>query len=195
MVHPLLIAGLVLFLAGCQPATTQTPAPAPQADAPGPVETLGIDFTSWPAVTEKPHPVAPEVAFFCNVPDPLDSDQWQGEQKIHGPHFQPAIVVRVSPEGCDDFLAGRQVPVGTVVVKEKHWNEVAGTPSAVAVMIKREPGYDPDHGDWEYGYEHLVAVVKSRVVRGKLDSCIDCHTNAQRSDYLFRTYLKPAQKK
>ena len=176
MIRPLVIAGLVLFLAGCQPATTQGPAPPPPADALGPVETLGIDFAGWPAVTEKPHPVAPEVAFFCNVPDPLRSDEWQGEQNFHGPHYRPAIVVRVSPEGRDDFLAGRPVPVGTVVVKEKHWNEVADSPSALAVMIKREPGYDPDHGDWEYGYEHLLAVKKPRVVRGKLDSCIATRT-------------------
>jgi hypothetical protein len=54
-------------------------------------------------------------------------------------------------------------------------------------MVKREPGYDPAHGDWEYVY----AGADKAVTRGRLDSCIDCHFQVADKDYLFRTYLKP----
>jgi hypothetical protein len=194
MTRSLLVCGLVLALGGCQPAATFD-SPPPPTDDPNAPETLGIHYAGWPSVTGKPHPVAPVVFFMCAAPNPEQVEHEERERKVHGPHYQAAIVVRVSPVGREDFMAGRLVPVGTVVVKEKHWNERSDTPSAVAVMIKREPGYDPEHGDWEYGYEERSQTEKRRVVRGKLDSCIDCHSNARERDYLFRSYLKGGKEK
>ena len=59
---------------------------------------------------------------------------------------------------------------------------------AYAAMIKREAGYDPAHGDWEYVYGEYGD--GGRVQRGRLQSCIACHSKAAAQDYLFRTYLK-----
>jgi hypothetical protein len=80
------------------------------------------------------------------------------------------------------------MPVGAIVVKEKHHDPVVtGPPVEFGAMIKREPGYDPAHGDWEYLF--VAMKPEKTVARGKLESCIDCHSNAKDKDYLFRTYL------
>jgi hypothetical protein len=108
----------------------------------------------------------------------------------HGPHYQLAIVVRTNPAAIDAFRAGQTLPIGAVVVKEKHQTlEAAGPPDEYAAMVKRRPGYDPEHGDWEYLY--VVRRPEQWVTRGRLAWCINCHTAARDADYLFRTYLTP----
>ena len=105
-----------------------------------------------------------------------------------------AVVVRVNPVGVDRFKAGQPVPAGTVVVKEKYPEYSPNTPPvAVAAMVKREPGYDPENGDWEYAYEQRWPEAERKVVRGKLRSCIDCHQGARDTDYLFRPYLRASR--
>ncbi len=98
--------------------------------------------------------------------------------------------MQVNPFGLDAFRARTPVPVGTVVVKEKM---TGGKVVAVGTMTKREPGYDADHGDWEYAYRGLKADAPPPAA-GKIDSCIACHRIAEKKDHLFRTYL-PHQRK
>jgi len=93
--------------------------------------------------------------------------------------------VRVNPIGLEAFRARTPVPVGTVVVKEKM---TGGKVVAVGTMTKRETGYDPDHGDWEYGYRELKADAPPPTT-GKIESCVACHRLAEKKDYLFRPYL------
>jgi hypothetical protein len=159
---------------GCQPE------PEPPVDGPK-RESLGIDYKDWPRVTEKPYQVKPALSMLC-APPPLATQN-------RGPHTDSAIVVRVNPVGLEYFKSRKPVPVGTVVIKEKH---TKGQTVAVAAMLKRQPGYDPDHGDWEYAFEQLQPEAKRKVVRGKLSSCIECHEGAKGTDYLFRPYLRRA---
>ena len=78
------------------------------------------------------------------------------------------------------------MPVGSVVVKEKY---VGSNPmNACALMIKREPGYDPSHGDWQYVY--VDTRNKSTANEGRLSHCIQCHQEAKESEYLFKFYMK-----
>jgi hypothetical protein len=163
---------MVGALVGCQLEPEHPVAPPPQA---GP---LGIDYKDWPRVTEKPYQVKPAAAMLC-APFTAFQDR--------GPHTDCAIVVRVNPLGLECFKSRKPVPVGTVVIKEKHTN---GQQVAVAAMIKREAGYDPDHGDWEYAFEKLGAGQERKVERGKLSSCIECHQGVRATDYLFRPYLR-----
>lgn len=173
----------LLLLVGCGVTTETTIPPPSQAPAP-PAEP---DFTSWPSVTDRPVPVNAQFAAMCRAAIPDDGR----EAKRHGPHFKPAIVVRVNPEAVAAFKAGRPLPVGTTVVKEKHHDrEAKGPPTEYGAMIKRAAGYDPPHGDWEYLY--VVTTPDQKVTRGKLGSCIDCHANRADNDYLFRDYLPPA---
>jgi hypothetical protein len=176
---------------GCQqpvaPAPVAEPA-APMAQAPPPSPGAEIDFANWPAATDGPFRVDPTVTAAC-APFTYPNPKQEAERKRHGPHYWPAIVVRTNPEAIAAFKAGdTPLPVGSTVVKEKHSDHLAkGPPDEYGAMIKREPGYDPAHGDWEYLYVTLKP--EKKVTRGRLESCIDCHAHAKDKDYLFRTYL------
>jgi hypothetical protein len=61
-------------------------------------------------------------------------------------------------------------------------------------MIKREKDYDPENGDWEYLYADLSGE-KPKIERGKIASCIRCHSIAKERDYLYRTHLTKSEAK
>ena len=184
----LIIVLTLAVLVGCQqqPAASE---PAPEmAQAPSPSPSAEIDFAKWPTATERPITVSPEIIAYC-APFTYSSPQKEAERKRHGPHYQPAILVRVNPEAIAEFKAGRApMPVSTTIVKEKHYDNFAkGPPPEYGAMIKREPGYDPANGDWEYLY--VEQKPEKKVTRGLLHMCIECHSHAKEKDYLFRTYL------
>lgn len=92
----------------------------------------------------------------------------------------------------DEIKPFRQYKPGTVIVKENFFT-VKGepiTPVSLTIMIKREPGYDPNNGDWEY---IQISATGDTIVAGKADEpaikalCSDCHMNMQDRDYLFHT--------
>lgn len=171
----------LILLAGCGSMTEPT-TPAPTATPDG-----EPDFAGWPAVTDRPVLIDPQINVACAAAAaPAVSRE---QQKIHGPHFKPAIVVRVNPEAVEKFKARRPLPVGTTVVKEKHYDFGAATaPTEYTAMIKREAGYDPPHGDWEY--LHVVRGPERTITRGRLESCIACHAGRKDHDHLFRDYLR-----
>jgi hypothetical protein len=111
------------------------------------------------------------------------------DEKDRGPHFVPSLRVYANPTA---FAAVRSedtkvMPVGSVIVKEKWRNKQDARPDAYAAMIKREPGYDAENGDWEYVYASSNA--EEKVQRGRIEKCVTCHRTAANKDYLFRTYL------
>ena len=171
----------VSALVGCQFASDAPPTNKKSADAPTIDESGTIDYAGWPQLTKEPVRIAPQAFRFC-VATPR-------QQKL-GPHFAPAIRLYANDVAADHLREERTgpLPVGATIVKEKWWNEKAERPDAYAAMIKREAGYDPDHGDWEYLYVSLGE--KEKVERGKIESCIACHARAAEKDYLFRTHLK-----
>jgi Cytochrome P460 len=96
-------------------------------------------------------------------------------------------------------------PEGSVIVKEKIEkpldaqgfktnlekkieNRSADLPSLYTIMIKREPGYNSEVGDWEFA----VASGKDGRIEasGKLESCQACHLEKRAQDFVFRSYLK-----
>jgi hypothetical protein len=59
----------------------------------------------------------------------------------------------------------------------------------LTVMYKREAGYDPEGGDWEYMV--LDGLGKEVRSRGKLESCRTCHQAVADTDFVSRNYLPP----
>jgi len=174
-----------LLLTGCQPRTEPkpTPDPAPSAKSdPGLPDPAA--FSAWPKATDRPVHVGPALWALCRGPTPDEARKRGAEAATHGPHAE-SIVVRVSPEALEPFRAGKTLPIGASVVKEKY-KDGLGTMGAYAVMVKREAGYDPPGGDWEYAYVTLTP--ERKVTRGRLTKCADCHASAKQSDYLFRSY-------
>jgi hypothetical protein len=56
--------------------------------------------------------------------------------------------------------------------------------NGVGGMVKRSPGFDPAHGDWEYLYFDDATKIES----GRMTSCIACHEAAKNTDYIFGTW-------
>ena len=77
-------------------------------------------------------------------------------------------------------------PEGTVLVKEKYAAVTGGEPELMTIMIKREKGFNPKGGDWEYA----VADGKGTAIRerGKIAECQSCHASRKKQDFVFRTY-------
>jgi hypothetical protein len=76
-------------------------------------------------------------------------------------------------------------PAGTILVKESLGADGTGSKgelSNLTIMVKREGGYDPDNGDWEYVMTTPATLVR---MQGKLGMCINCHAAARDSDFVF----------
>jgi hypothetical protein len=88
----------------------------------------------------------------------------------------------------DALRPGKHMPKGALLVM-LHTQRRTGQAEDAFVMEKREPGYFPSGGDWDY------AVVDSRgrvQNRGKLQPCARCHAEAA-VDFVFpRVEVKPS---
>jgi len=139
-------------------------------------------YKKWTRVNPKPTQVPAQVAQLC------------------APAFAP-----VSPHASDKYITvyvndiGRHAmmeektphfPQGSVVVKEKLTNFKSTTPELLTVMVKRERGYNPESGDWEYMI--IDGNGLSVKERGKLENCQSCHLVDKSTDYVSRNYL-PAE--
>lgn len=98
-------------------------------------------------------------------------------------------------EEDDDEVNFKEYSVGTAFLKE-HFVSKDGRPaegSLMTAMIKREKGYDPNFGDWQY---YWVTATGHIIMKGKSDnkslfsSCIECHSNMADRDYVFSTFSR-----
>lgn len=81
------------------------------------------------------------------------------------------------------------VPVRTVAIKPFDMDE-DGTEDGLAVMIKREPGYDADNNDWRYEMRDVSGNLMEEPVPGRNAMCISCHAAAADKDYLLGTEMR-----
>jgi hypothetical protein len=78
-------------------------------------------------------------------------------------------------------------PVGAVVLKRKYSDASGKTTELYTGMLKREKGYNPVSGDWEY----FILSSDGKIVQkqGKLADCMACHAAYSSSDYITRDYF------
>ena len=62
-----------------------------------------------------------------------------------------------------------------------------GPPELLAVMLKREKGFNPKANDWEF--LTVSGDAKAIVKREKTGECQQCHSSQAKNDFVFRTYL------
>lgn len=138
-------------------------------------------------VNYEPKYIAPAQAALCA---PASSASSSGVD----PHTGSYINVYVNSTGFAEMTTKKKpvFPEGTMILKEKigHAGEKEinkyGKPELFTVMIKREKGYNPSCGDWEFA---SVDVKTSKIERGKTASCMGCHTKYTTTDYIKRDYL------
>lgn len=96
--------------------------------------------------------------------------------------------IYITHPGLDIIRSGKgSYPEGTVVVKEKFSDAAGQITELFTAMVKRQKGFNPDSGDWEYFV--LSADAKKIVQRGKIESCMNCHDSYQSTDYITRRYV------
>ena len=139
-------------------------------------------YRQWTRVNPKPELVAAQNSLLCAIPMAAAAPG-----SPHGPNKY--ITVYVNEIGRHAMMEEKtpHFPQGSVVIKEKLTTATSTKPELLTVMIKREAGFNPDSGDWEY----LVFDGSGKAVqaRGKLENCQACHKMDEETDYISRSYL------
>jgi len=105
------------------------------------------------------------------------------------PHGTYWIHVFINPEAADIIKSGKGTyPEGTIILKQKFLDAEAKQTEFYTGMHKREQGYNPALGDWEFFT--LDKTGTKVTARGKIDSCMDCHANFKQTDFVSRKYLR-----
>ena len=148
------------------------------------VAQLAMTTKSLVRITDTPHEMADLTAALCRVPT-------EKPHSIHDGFLEPAFChVYVSKDAEPAIRSGdSNYPVGATIVKSKFARGKQDRPVLFTVMRKMQPGYDANHGDWEYS---IVDGLTRRVqARGRIDSCIQCHANYKKTGYVTREYMRP----
>jgi hypothetical protein len=145
------------------------------------------DKNLWTQVNTEPYYVSTALAGLCRAPTPAD---YEAERRWN-PHAATYITVYVNRVGRKAMFAKEfhRFPEGSIIVKEKIGNYPEGPkPLLYTLMTKREAGYNPAVGDWEFS---VVAGNGTNVeVSGKLENCQACHVTKRDSDFVFGPYRK-----
>lgn len=144
------------------------------------------DTALWTKVNAEPYRISVAVDTLCRAPT---ADDYAPFRK-NNPHAASFITVYVNNIGREAMFAKQvqRFPEGSVIVKEKISNLTEGRkPLLYTLMRKREQGYNPELGDWEFSV--VAADGKQVEAAGKLENCQACHKNKKESDFIFRPYL------
>jgi hypothetical protein len=145
------------------------------------------DQSLWTRVNKEPYYIASKFDLQCRLPTRED---YEAERK-RNPHASTFITVYVNPVGKESMLSVKSVPFpqGSVIIKEKRERgPEPGAPLLYTLMIKREPGYNPPAGDWEFA---VASGENGRIqARGKIENCTTCHLEKSGQDYVFRPYVE-----
>ena len=148
-----------------------------------------VGYKQWTRVNQEPAIIPSRLAIQCSLPT-----REQLAQEDGNPHRDKFVVVYVNEVGKKAMLLEKfpRFPLGTVIVKEKLASRNSTTPELLTAMIKRKKGFNSGNGDWEY----LVSNATGTVVqaRGRLEACLGCHRNEQRTDFVYRNYLSATAK-
>lgn len=153
------------------------------------VAEIAVAYTNFPQITKGVVFVNPELAMLCRG---ASKEEVDAARIRLGPHANTGIVIFMNDQAATAFRKNAgQYPVGAVVVKQKTVHgytdklgkRVVGD-NGVGGMVKRSPGFDPKHGDWEYFYFENP----KRIESGRITSCVQCHSSAKDKDYVFGTW-------
>lgn len=152
------------------------------------IDEIARSYRSLNLVTNEPVMVDPGLAALCIG---IWRSHVEEAREYTGPHAHTSIRIYMNEPAHAAFReSAKKYPIGSIIVKEKQGlpfreegtvESYSKTHDGVGGMIKRAPGFDPEHGDWEYFYFDDA----SQVEQGKISSCIECHRGAAKSDHVF----------
>lgn len=134
-------------------------------------------YRTWTLVNPAPVKMKPAVSLLCAAVMPAN------------PHREKFISVYVNEIGREAMTMqlAPTFPKGSTIVKEKLASTESRSPELLTAMIKRQKGFNPKSGDWEYLV--LDGTASTITKRGRLTDCSGCHFAYQTTDYVTRTYL------
>lgn len=149
--------------------------------------------TALERVTPEPVEMPKPVVERCNIDAVLNPNP-QGNiitAAAGNPHARAkSYVFANGPAVLPIFDPWGKFPEGSLIVKEKLGVD-DGKTQLFTGMLKREKGYFPECGDWEF---FTVGAEASKIVqRGKLAHCASCHEDFAQGDFVSKMYAKPAQ--
>ncbi len=175
---------VLIGIVGAEEATKETPQESTEetkADENSQALEIAKNYKNLTRMTKQPIQITVWLAMMCRMPS---AQEIKGAQNRHGPHTMKRVNFYMNE------LAAKAVgknpisfPVGSIIVKDKKLDDEN---DGVGGMIKREKGYDPEHGDWEYFYYTDI----EKVGHGKIASCVECHSKTAHSDYFYGHWLK-----
>lgn len=195
----LLLVGISSAIAWAQVRPGKTPPKQKSAEMVPLIE----GYTNWQLVNAQPAPMDAAVAAACAPNNgAVRASSFEAVMGSGGPHEKKWINVFVNPIGEDAMMTQKQprFPEGTVIVKQKLAIPAAKgksmqppkplpgqKPELLTVMIKREAGYNPKNGDWEW---MVTDGSGEKVVEsGKTEACQQCHQPYAKTDFVVRSYL------
>jgi hypothetical protein len=143
-------------------------------------------YRNWQKANAAPVWYDSSIAAMCAAATPQSSPR--------GPHSDKFILVYVNETGRESLLRQKTpvFPVGSIIVKEKLASADSQSAELLTVMLKRESGFNPDSGNWEYA---VVDGTATKVIaQGKLVNCQSCHVARKPTDFVFRAYLSAESK-
>jgi hypothetical protein len=141
------------------------------------------DYKRWTRVNPVP------AVFNALVSAACASVVTQSSMEQHNPHRDKFITVYVNEIGRKSMMEEKlpHFPQGSIIVKEKLTTKDSTSPELLTVMFKREPGFNPQSGDWEY--MALDGAGKQVQARGRIEHCQGCHMMVDTTDFVYRSYL------
>ncbi|HEY0320457.1 MAG TPA: cytochrome P460 family protein [Pyrinomonadaceae bacterium] len=180
---------IIIFLAGMWACASLSPQKLKlAASSPAIIQPTGAEiiegYRQWTRVNPEPAIFHAQIAALCAAPTAARNNMEAGN-----PHLDKFITVYVNDIGKRAMMEEKspRFPQGSVIVKEKLMTKESTSPELLTVMIKREAGFNPDNGDWEY--MSLNGTGKEVQARGRLESCQACHMMVKDTDYVSRNYL------
>jgi hypothetical protein len=175
-----LLVGIGLAVSYFATRSFSSPAVHPVTLPGNPVKEIA-GYRGWSKVNTEPQLMPDRTAALCAAASlPVAPNN---------PHLNKYVTVHVNDIGRKAMLEqlNPNFPEGSVIVKEKLPDKSSQAPELLTVMIKREKGFNPTSGDWEY---MVVDGTGTKVLaKGKLENCQACHAARPETDYVFRTYL------
>jgi hypothetical protein len=142
-------------------------------------------------MTPNPHPVDAYTSMLCRGLTQEDIDR---TDQASGPHARAFVHIYANALAAKALTDSASVyPVGAVIIKEKLADfsppDATQSTNSLGGMRKREAGYDPENGDWEYFYQAAGGILES----GKMANCTQCHSQKKPQDYVFKNWLAQPQ--
>ena len=139
-------------------------------------------YLGWTKRTAEPQTITTQIFSLCRLPTLPERRFVESE---HGKD-QLSLQDWLNPLAVHGFQVGGKPAFarGSAIVKQKLRRAPDGKleVAALVLMIKQGPGFDPAHGDWEYGYwEADSGLSAGEAVQ---NHCGDCHRGSS-SDHVF----------